>query len=66
MIRQTNNGAEMTKIAYLHKSADGYTLTICERPCNGDEFNNSEKMQTIGKREARKICKAIGAEPYNF
>jgi hypothetical protein len=58
---------DMTKVAYLHKaSGGGYTLTICDRPCNGDEFANSEKMHVIGKREARKVCEALDATSYNF
>ena len=56
----------MSKIAYLHKGPDGYTLTICDRPCNGAEFDAAEKMDVIGKREARKICEALDATPYNF
>ena len=56
----------MTKTAYLHKSTDGYTLTICDRPCNGVEFNAGEKIEVIGKREARKVCAALDADPYNF
>lgn len=56
----------MTKTAYLHKSYDGFTLTICDRPCNGAEFANAEKIEVIGKREARKVCAALDAEPHNF
>lgn len=56
----------MAKIAYLHKSAEGFVLTICDRPCNGVEFNASEKVEVIGKREARKVCAALEAAPYNF
>lgn len=53
-------------IAYLHKSREGYTLTLCVRPCNGEEFQKSEKISVPGKREARKICKERGAAPHNF
>lgn len=56
----------MAKIAYLHKATEGFTLTICDRPCNGEEFNAAEKMQVMGKREARKVCEALEASPYNF
>lgn len=56
----------MTKVAYLHKSKGGYTLTICDRPCSGAEFQNGEKVEVIGKREARKICEALDATPHNF
>lgn len=56
----------MTKTAYLHKSNGTMILTICDRPCNGAEFNAGEKIEVIGKREARKICAALDAEPYNF
>jgi hypothetical protein len=55
-----------TMTAYLHKSRDGYTLTLCARPCNGAEFQNGEKISVPGKREARKICKERGAAPHNF
>lgn len=56
----------MSKVAYLHKTHTGYELTVCARPCNGDEFQNSEKIEVIGKREARKVCEALEATPYNF
>jgi hypothetical protein len=55
---------EMT--AYIHKSRDGYQLTICARPCNGEEFHNGEKITVKGLREARKVCAERGAEPRNF
>ena len=57
---------EMAKTAYLHKTRTGYELTICARPCNGAEFNAGEKIEVIGKREARKVCEALEAEPHNF
>jgi len=56
----------MTKTAYLHKASSGYVLTICARPCNGAEFQAGEKIEVIGKREARRVCEALNAEPHNF
>lgn len=53
-------------IAYLHKTRDGFVLTLCARPCNGIEYQNSERIIVAGKREARAICKARSAKPYNF
>ena len=53
-------------IAYLNKTAAGYVLTIVARPCNGDEFNNGEKIVVAGKREANAICKARGLRAWNF
>jgi len=53
-------------IAYLHNTRDGFVLTLCARPCNGAEFQAGEKIVVAGKREARAICKARGARPYNF
>lgn len=52
--------------AYLFKTRTGYELTLCARPCNGEEFNNAEKIKVSGKREANAICKARNAKPYNF
>lgn len=52
--------------AYLHKARKGYELTLCAKPCNGAEFNNSEKVKVSGKREANRICKERGATPHNF
>lgn len=53
--------------AYLHKTSGGvYQLTICSRPCNGEEFQNGEKIAIKGLREARKVCAERGAEPHNF
>ena len=57
---------EMEMTAYIHKSRDGYQLTICARPCNGEEFHNGEKITVKGLREARKVCAERGAEPRNF
>lgn len=60
------------KTAYLHKASGGkdrtggYVLTICDRPCSGDEFQAGEKIEVINKREARKICAALDARPHNF
>lgn len=53
-------------IAYLTKTRTGYELRLCARPCNGPEFYNAEAIAVSGKREARAICKARGAQPYNF
>jgi hypothetical protein len=53
-------------IAYLHKTADGYKVTICAKPCNGEEFQNGEKISVAGKREARAICKSRDITPWNF
>lgn len=53
-------------IAYLHKTRTGYELRICARACNGAEFQNAEAIAVAGKREARAICKARGASPWNF
>lgn len=53
-------------VAYLHNTRDGLILTLVARPCNGAEFQNGEKIAVAGKREARAICKARGARPYNF
>lgn len=53
-------------ISYLHKSKDGYELTLCARPCSGIEFQAGEKIAVSGKREARQVCKDRGATPYNF
>lgn len=60
-------------IGYIYKMSKGalglsgkYELTICECPCNGEEFNKSEKRVVSGKREAKQICKALNITPYNF
>lgn len=53
-------------IAYLNKIKQGYVLTICSKPCNGEEFNNAQKIEVSGKREANQICKDSGFQPYNF
>lgn len=54
-------------IAYLTKNPGCiWILTICARPCNGDEFNTGEKIAVSGKREANAICKARGVKPWNF
>ena len=63
---RAHNRRGRTMIAYLHKTRDGYVLTLCARPCNGVEFQNGEKIAVIGKREANAICKARNARPYNF
>lgn len=56
----------MTKIAYLHKNRAGYVLTICDKPCGGEEFNKSKQIQVSGKTDARDTCRAMGVKPYNF
>jgi hypothetical protein len=53
-------------VAYLHKTSSGYELTICPRACNGAAFQNGEKIAVAGKREARAICAAKSATPWNF
>ena len=53
-------------IAYLFKTRSGYELTICTEPCNGDEFQNAERLAVAGKREANAICKARNIKPFNF
>lgn len=53
-------------VAYFFKIRGGFELTICARPCNGEEFMKAEKIRVAGKREAIAICKARGARPYNF
>lgn len=52
--------------AYLHKTRDGFKLTIVARPCNGAEFQSGEQIAVAGKREARAICKTRNATPWNF
>jgi len=59
-IQQTN------PVAYLNKTKQGYVLTICQKPCNGDEFNKSQKIEVSGKKEAKQICNDSGFIPYNF
>lgn len=53
-------------VAYLTKTRSGYELRLCARPCNGDEFRNSEMIVVPGKREARAICAARNVTPWNF
>lgn len=57
-------------IAYLFKAPGNktypYELTICDKPCNGAEFQNSEKLRVAGKRDARNWCKDNNVTPYNF
>jgi hypothetical protein len=53
-------------VAYLHHTREGLVLTLVARPCNGAEFQAGEKILVAGKREARAICKARGARPFNF
>lgn len=53
-------------IGYLNKVRGGWVLTICAKPCSGEEFNNSEKIPVSGKREAKKICQERGCSMWNF
>ena len=53
-------------IGYFHKIRGGFELTICKNPCNGIDFNNSEKIRVSSKAEARKICKERKVKEYNF
>lgn len=54
-------------IAYIHRAPGGkWSLTICARPCTGEEFQKSEKLEVSGKREANAICKARGVKPWNW
>jgi len=57
---------EHTMIAYLHKTSTGYKLTIVARPCNGEEYQNGERVFVATKRAARAVCKARNIKPYNF
>lgn len=57
---------EHTMIAYLHKTSTGYKLTIVARPCNGEEYQNGERVFVANKRAARAVCKARNIKPYNF
>lgn len=56
--------------AYLHTAAKNeagkFILTLCARPCNGPEFMQGEKIAVASKREARVICAARSAKPWNF
>lgn len=62
----------ISPIAYLHQTKDGYELTLCTRPCNGAEYQASEKIaikatkKAAAKREAETICTARDARPWNF
>jgi len=57
-------------IAYLHanhkRNGGGFTLAICAQPCNGQEFQDAERIIVADKREAQAICKARGIKPWNF
>lgn len=54
-------------VAYLHKTTGGgFKLTICARPCNGEEFQNGKKIDVAGKREAKKVAAEHNATPWNF
>lgn len=53
-------------IGYLNKTKSGFVLTICDAPCNGEAFNNAEKVAVSGKREANQICKDRAIKPFNW
>lgn len=53
-------------VAYLTKLRSGYELRICNRACNGAEFQAGERIVVAGKREARAICTARNVTPWNF
>ena len=57
-------------IAYFYKNhkrnGGGFVLAICARPCNGQEFQDAERVLVADKRAARALCKARGVLPYNF
>jgi hypothetical protein len=55
-------------IAYFHKAPGKgkFELTICAAPCDGTDFQASERILVAGKREAIAICKARGIKPWNF
>lgn len=53
-------------IGYLNKVKGGWVLTICEKPCSGEEFSKAEKIPVSGKREARAICRDRGLREWNF
>lgn len=52
--------------AYLHKNSKGYILTVCGRPCRGEEFQQGVKYPVHTVAEARELCAKLGAEPWNF
>lgn len=57
----------MKKVAYLFKArGGGFELIICDEPCNGLRFQNSETLKVAGKREANTICKERNVTPYNW
>lgn len=66
----SSENEEIEMVAYLHKAskheAGKFTLTLCAGPCNGPEFFNAEKVAVADKREARAICAARSARPWNF
>lgn len=52
--------------AYLHQNSKGYILTVCGRPCRGEEFQQGTRYPVFTIAEARKLCADLGAEPWNF
>ena len=54
-------------VAYLYKSkGGGFELTICAKPCSGQEFQNGKRILVKGKREANAYCQANAIQPWNF
>lgn len=55
-------------VAYFFYGRKGQLaeLHICERPCNGVEFQNAEIVKVWDKREARLVCKRRNIICYDF
>jgi hypothetical protein len=53
-------------IAYFFKTRTGCQLVICERPCNGAEFQAGQRVAVANKKAAKAYCKANGITPHNF
>ena len=56
-------------VAYLHKEPGvrGYELRFFDRVPFGEDIHCYRKLVMVsGKREARKVCMACGAKPWNF
>jgi hypothetical protein len=53
------------QIAYFTKATktQGAFLTITTL---GQPFTNGERQPVGGKRDARKLCEALGVKPWNF
>lgn len=54
-----------TRIAYFTKATtkSGAFLTITTL---GRPFTEGERQPVGGKRDARKLCEALGVQPWNF